>query len=339
MTLLNRLTNLYPLWLMLAAALGFVRPDLLAWISGPWISAALMTVMLGMGFTLTVGDFQRLFQVPGQVTLGFLVQYSIMPLTAWGIAWGLQLDAGFAIGLILLGSCPGGTASNVITYLARGDLALSVVLTMTSTLLAFLMTPFWVQSLAGQFVPVDALGLCLTTLQVVALPVLLGVFCNWRFPAAVARVSWLGPIVSVAAICLITGGVVAQSADALSENAVRLTAAVTLLHVIGFSAGYLLARRCGTSRQVARTVSIECGMQNGGMAAMLAKTHFQSNPLTAVPAVFSAIMQNILGSLLAAWWRTRPADPERPVDIPEPGLREDSVDASVEKWATESSTT
>jgi len=306
--MLNRIVNLYPLWLILTAVLAYFQPAALGWFTGPWISGALMTVMLGMGFTLKISDFKRLLRIPGCTTLGFLLQYSIMPLAAWGIAVALRLDPGFAVGLILLGSSPGGTASNVVAYLARADLALSVVLTMISTLLAFVMTPLWCQILAGQYVPVNAWALSLSLLQVVVAPIVIGVFCNWRFPRAVARISWLGPLVSVIALCLITGGIVSHSAEAMASNAGVLTLAVVLLHVIGFVLGYGLTRLLRFSPNAARTVSIEVGMQNGGMAAMLAKTHFAAHPLTAVPAVFSAIMQNLLGGMLAAWWRARPCD-------------------------------
>jgi len=313
--LLNRFTGLYPLWLILFALLGFLKPEALAWFSGQWIIWALTTVMLGMGITLTVEDFRRLLKMPGCVVLGFVAQYTLMPLAGWGIAQVMKLEPGFAIGLILVASCPGGTASNMITYLARANVALSVVLTMTSTLLAFIMTPLWCETLAGKYVPVDAWGLCKTTLQAVVAPVLIGVFCNWRFPRTVARVAWLGPLVSVIAICFITGGIVASKADAMAANAGKLTLAVFLLHAFGFALGHLVSKVLGYSEDVARTVSIEVGMQNGGMAATLANKHFTTEPLSAVPAVFSAIMQNILGSILAAWWRSHPtiSNPEEPV--------------------------
>ncbi len=305
-SVLNRFTSLYPVWLLLFAALGFWRPETLSWFSGQWILWALTTVMLGMGITLTVEDFRRLLKMPGCVALGFAAQYTIMPLTGWGIAHLMKLEPGFAIGLILVASCPGGTASNMITYLARANVALSVILTMASTLLAFVMTPLWCKTLAGQYVPVDAWGLCKTTLQAVVVPVILGVLLNWRFPRTVSRVAWLGPVLSVIAICFITGGIVALNADKLADNAGKMTLAVVLLHTFGFALGHIVSKLFGYSDDVARTVSIEVGMQNGGMATTLATLHFSSHPLAAVPATFSALMQNILGSLLASWWRARP---------------------------------
>lgn len=314
--LLNRFTGLYPVWLISIAIISFIWPQTMAWFSGQWIVWALTTVMLGMGLTLTTTDFQNLFKMPGSVMLGFLAQYTIMPLLGWAIARFMNLEPGPAIGLILVASCPGGTASNVITYLAGANVALSVVITLVSTLLAFIMTPLWCEVLVGTYIPVDALGLCLTTLQAVVIPIIVGVFLNWKFPKTVARISWTGPVLSVIAICGITGGIVAQSADAMADYAGKLTVAVLVLHVLGFILGHVVSRVLGYSEVVARTVSIEVGMQNGGMAAMLAKKHFATHPLAAVPAVFSALMQNVIGALVAAYWRARPV----PADTAEPEL-------------------
>jgi bile acid:Na+ symporter, BASS family len=298
-------TNLYPVWLVGTAAIAYVKPESLLWFSGQWIVWALSISMLGMGFTLSPADFRRLLQMPGSVALGFASQYTLMPLIGWFVAWAMRLEPGFAVGLILVASCPGGMASNMITFLAQANVALSIVLTMASTLLAFIFTPFWTKTLAGQYVPVDAWGLCLSTLQAVVAPVLIGVLCNWRFPRIVARVSVFGPAVAVVALSLITGGIVAASASQIAANFGTLVVAATALHVLGFLLGYLVAKGLRYSEDVARTVSIEVGMQNGGMAAMLARLHFASQPLAAVPAVFSGVIQNILGSLLASWWRRR----------------------------------
>lgn len=308
--LLNRFTGLYPVWLLSIAVIAFMWPSSMAWFSGQWIIWALTTVMLGMGLTLTTSDFQNLLKMPGSVMLGFLAQYTIMPLLGWLISRCMSLETGAAVGLILVAACPGGTASNVITYLAGANVALSVVITLVSTLLAFIMTPLWCELLIGTYVPVDALGLCLTTLQAVVIPVIVGVLLNWKFPKAVSRVSWTGPVLSVIAICGITGGIVAQSADAMAAHAGKLSVAVLILHILGFILGHVVSRMLGYSETVARTVSIEVGMQNGGMAAMLAKKHFAIHPLAAVPAVFSALMQNLIGALVAAWWRARPVPAE-----------------------------
>lgn len=284
--------------------MALLWPDTLRWFSGPWMVWALTLVMLGMGSTLTIGDFRRLAKCPTAVALGFALQYTIMPLTGWMASWLLKLEPGLAVGVILLASCPGGTASNLITYLAQGDLALSVVMTLASTLLAFVMTPLWTQWLAGQYVPVDAIGLSVSALQIVVAPVLLGVLCNRWFPRQVAAVAHWAPAVSVLAIIFIAGGIVAQSADSVLEHGGRVALAVLLVHSLGFAFGYAVTRALRFSVTVSRTVSIEVGMQNGGLAAVLAKKNFPLEPMSAVPAVFCSVIQTLLGSLLAAWWRS-----------------------------------
>ncbi|MCX6907638.1 MAG: phosphotransferase [Verrucomicrobia bacterium] len=299
-------TDLYLLWLIGVSVVALLLPPTFLWFRGQWVVWALTIVMLGMGFTLTVDDFRRLFRMPGSLALGFLAHYTIMPLSGWLLARVLNLDAGFAVGLILVASCPSGTASNVISFLARANVALAVMVTLTSTLLAFVMTPLWCKTLAGAYVPVDAVKLCLSTLQVAVAPVLIGVFCNWRFPKQVAKVSRFGPVVSVLAIMFITGGIVAANADAIMANGGKLTLAAILLHVMGFVVGYAVAKTLRYSEDVARTISIEVGMQNGGLAAVLARQNFPSQPMVAVPAVFSAIVQNIVGSIVASYWRARP---------------------------------
>ena len=307
--LLSLFTNLYPVWLIAASALALWQPPTFAWFSGQWIIWAITVVMLGMGFTLSVDDFRRLFKMPGSLGLGFVAHYTIMPLLGWALGRAFSLEPGFAVGLILVASCPSGTASNVVSYIARADVALAVAVTLTSTLLAFIMTPLWCQFLAGRYVPVDALGICLSTLQAVVAPVLIGVFCNWRFPRAVACVAKYGPLVSVVAIIFITGGIVAVNAAAVIANVGRLALAALLLHVFGFVLGYAVSRVLRYPVIVARTVSIEVGMQNGGMAAMLARKNFPLEPLAAVPAVFSGVIQNLFGALVAAYWRRRPVSP------------------------------
>jgi len=262
--------------------------------------------MLGMGFTLTIDDFKRLARAPGALALGFIAHYTIMPITGWALGQVLGLEPGMAVGLILVASCPSGTASNVVCFLAKADVALAVSVTLTSTLFAFITTPLWCQLLAGHYVPVDALGLCVSTLKAVVAPVLIGVICNWKFPGVVSQAARFGPFVSVIAIVLITAGIVAQNSAAVLANFGKLALGAFLLHIIGFILGYAVARLMGYSALTARTVSIEVGMQNGGMAAMLAKKNFPMEPLAAVPAVFSGVVQNLIGSFIASWCRKHP---------------------------------
>lgn len=302
---IDSLTRHYSLWLIGFGVVAFIHPPLLLWFSGGWFKWALALVMLGMGLTLTPADFGRVLRVPRMTGLGLLYQFSVMPLVGYGVALLLRLDTDLTIGMVILASCPGGTASNMIAYLARANVALSVVLTLTSTMCSFVMTPFWCARLAGQYVPVDALGIALSTLQIVVAPVLLGVLLNWKLPKFAARLQPAGPPVAVVAICLITGGIVAASAAEILKYAGQLIFAVTLLHLIGFALGYWLTRGMRFSQDVSRTVSIEVGMQNGGMATVLAKQHFVANPLAPIPMVFSAVMQNVIGAIIGGIWRRR----------------------------------
>ena len=303
---LSLFTNLYPVWLLSAALVSLVHPATFQWFTGPWITWAIGIIMLGMGFTLTVEDFKRLARAPGALALGFVAHYTIMPLTGWLLGRLLGLEPGMAVGLILVASCPSGTASNVVCFLAKADVALAVSVTLTSTLFAFVTTPLWCRVLAGHVVPVDALGLCLSTLKAVVAPDLIGVLCNWKFPRFVTKAARFGPFISVVSIVLITAGIVAQNAAAVLSNFGKLALGAFLLHALGFILGYGVARVLGYPPLTARTISIEVGMQNGGMAAMLAKKNFPTEPLAAVPAVFSGVIQNVLGSLIAAWCRRNP---------------------------------
>lgn len=298
--------NLYPVWLVTLAVIAFYKPETMLWFDSDWVFWSLAASMLGMGLTLSLADFKAIGQMPGSVALGFIAQYTIMPLTGWLVSKMLNLEAGIAVGIILVASCPGGMASNMISYLARANVALSVVLTLFSTILAFFFTPMWTSKLAGQYVPVDAWGLCKSALQLTVAPVVLGVLIRWKLPRIADRIGACGPTIAVLAFTGVSGGIVAASAAAIASNFGRLAAAAIVLHVIGFVAGYLVPKALRYPESVARTVSIEVGMQNGGMAASLAKTHFASMPLAAAAGVFSGVMQNIIGGIAAAIWKRRP---------------------------------
>lgn len=300
--ILEKAASLYPLWIVLTAAAGLLWPPSFLWVTGGVTEAAIAHVMLGMGFTLRPDDFKAILRTPGACALGFACQYTAMPLLGWAIGKALALEPGFAAGLILVSACPGGVASNVIAFLAKADAALSVALTAASTLAAFIFTPLWCQVLAGASVEVDGLGMCLSTLRTVLAPVAVGVFCNWRFPKAVAKVAPFGPVVSVLAIVILTGGIMAPNAAGVMAHAGRLAAALCALHGAGFAIGYGVARLLGFGGRTARTVSIEVGMQNGGLAAMLARRHFAADPTVGVPSVFCSLVQTVMGSVVAALW-------------------------------------
>jgi len=302
--LLARATDLFPLWVVAGGVVGVAHPPAVTWFSGDAIVWGLAAIMLGMGITLGPDDFRVALARPRAVGLGVVAQYGIMPLLAWAVASGLGLDAPLAVGLILVGCCPGGTASNVVTYLARGDVALSILMTSASTLAAVGMTPLLTDWLGGQYVPVDAWGLLRSTLQVVIVPVLVGVGLNVLVPRVVRLVLPVAPLVSVVFITLIVASILGQSAADVRGSAGRLFAAVLLLHAGGFALGYAFSWATGQGARVSRTVAIEVGMQNSGLAVVLARLHF-ANPLTALPGALSAIVHCVMGSALAAWWRRR----------------------------------
>lgn len=293
----------FPAWVLAAALLALWQPSLFTWFSGPWIVWGLALVMLGMGLTLNVADFAAVLRLPGAVAVGFAAQYTIMPLLGWSVGKMLALPLPFAVGLILVACCPGGTASNVVTYLARGNVALSVIMTMCSTLAAVVMTPLLTGWLAGAYVPVDAWGIFLTTAQVVLAPVLAGLLLHHQAPRLAGFILPAGPIMSVLVISLIVGSIIGQNASAIFAHGGQLLLAVTLLHSGGFFLGFVVGRLFGFDLGVARTISIEVGMQNSGLGAVLAKTRFAAEPLTAVPSALSSVCHSLLGSLLAAWWR------------------------------------
>lgn len=301
----NWFNNLYPVWLVSLATIAFFKPQTMLWFDKPWIFWSLAASMLGMGLTLSLDDFKAIGRMPGSVALGFVAQYTIMPLSGWLVARALQLEPGLAVGIILVASCPGGMASNMISYLAKANVALSVVLTLASTLLAFFFTPMWTSVLAGKYVPVDAWGLCLSAMQLTIAPLVLGVLIRWKLPRTADRIGACGPTVAVLAFTLVSSGIVAASADAIATHFGRLALAAFALHVLGFGVGYAVSKLLRYPESVARTVSIEVGMQNGGMAASLAREHFSAMPLAAAAGVFSGVMQNIIGGLLASWWKRR----------------------------------
>ncbi|MFT4571075.1 MAG: BASS family bile acid:Na+ symporter [Hyphomicrobiaceae bacterium] len=297
-------TNAFPIWVVLAGIAALVHPPLFTWFSGPWIVWGLAVIMLGMGITLSIDDFREVVRVPGAVVAGVTAQYLIMPFLGWGLATALALPTPLAVGLILVASCPGGTASNVVCYLARANVALSVLMTMTSTFTAIIMTPVLTKWLAGTLVPVDAWGLFMSTVQVVLLPVLAGLALHHLVPRVVAAVTPVAPLISVAAIVMICASIIGASADTLLSSGGRLVVAVVALHGGGFAIGYGFGRLLGYEDLVRRTISIEVGMQNSGLGAVLARRHF-ADPSTALPAAISATVHSVIGSALAGIWRVR----------------------------------
>ena len=304
--MLSRFTDAFPIWVTVAAVLGWFWPAGMTSLGDPSVvRGLLMVVMLGMGLTLTVEDFRRVLSRPRDIGVAALAQYSIMPGLAWGLAEVMDLPPGLAVGLILVGCAPGGTASNVVSFLARGDTALSVLMTAASTAAAVVMTPLLTQLLAGKHLPVDGWKLLLDTASIVLAPLALGVALNRWAPRAVAAVLPLAPLVSVLAVAAIVGGIVARSSGAIAGAALSLVIAVFALHAGGFGLGWLAGKLLGWDPARRRTLSIEVGMQNSGLAASLAQRHFPTEPTAAAVGAVSAVFHSVIGSALAGWWRRK----------------------------------
>jgi BASS family bile acid:Na+ symporter len=306
---LNLLTNLFPLWVLAGGALALLHPPWFTWFDNGYIVWGLALVMLGMGITLSIDDFRNVMRMPRAVAVGFGAHYLIMPLLGWSIATALALPTPFAVGLILVSCCPSGTASNVVNYIARNNVALAVLVTMCSTFGAVVMTPLLTRLLAGTLVPVNAWGLFVSTIQVVLAPLLAGLALNRYAPRVVRAVLPVSPLVSVLAVALICASIIGQNATAIRESGAQLLLAVFLLHSGGFLLGYLFARALGYDELIGRTLSIEVGMQNSGLGVVLAKQHF-ADPATgialaAVPCAISSVFHSVIGSVLAAAWRLR----------------------------------
>lgn len=304
--LFARAANLFPVWVLLGGIAALFRPDWFTWFSGDFITWGLAVIMLGMGLTLSVADFKAVLKIPRAVAIGFGAQYLIMPFLGWSLAKLFQLEAGLAVGLILVACCPGGTASNVVTFLARANVALSVLMTMCSTFGAILLTPLLTKWLAGTYVPVNATALFVSTIQIVLVPMVLGVGLHHFIPRVVKTVLPVAPLVSVLVITLICASIIGSNATALKQSGGRLLSAVFLLHAIGFALGYLAARLFRLQENESRTIAIEVGMQNSGLGAALAKQHFHALPLAPLPCAISATFHSIIGSVLAGLWRLFP---------------------------------
>lgn len=266
----------------------------------PWLLAV---IMFGMGMTLRPADFAFVGRRPWALLLGIAAQYGIMPLLGLAIALALDLSPVLAAGVVLVGAAPGGTASNVMVYLSRGDTALSVAMTAVSTLLAPLLTPLLVLGLAGRFLPVDAGALFISILQIVLAPVLLGLLLRMAAPRLIERFLDLLPLISVAGITAVVMAVIAESSSTLLSVGVLLVVAVVVHNAVGLTIGYAVGRVFRLAPSGRRAVSIEVGMQNSGLAAALAAAHF--NPAAALPAAVFSVWHNVSGSLLASYWSSK----------------------------------
>ena len=294
--------TLFPLLILAGGAVALAAPTAFTGLA-PWINPLLGIIMFGMGLTLTPPDFAVIARRPVPVVIGVVAQYAIMPFLGWLIAMALSLPPALAAGVILVGCCPGGTASNVVSYLAKGDVALSVAMTTVSTLIAPLLTPVLALWLAGQYMPVDAGSMAWSIVQIVLFPVLLGLVIRLFLPRLVNRALPALPWISVIAITIVVVAVVSGSAKAIFSAGLLVLAAVILHNGLGYALGYGAARLCGLPVPSRRTTAIEVGMQNSGLAAGLARQYL--TPESALPGAIFSVWHNVSGAVLAAYWRRR----------------------------------
>lgn len=292
--------------LVLAAALlALAFPDMLQQIRPTTINYLLGVVMFGMGLTLNLHDFRIVFSRPKDVITGCLAQFTVMPLLAYALAKAFSLDEALALGVVLVGCCPGGTASNVITYLAKGDLALSVGMTGVSTLLAPLLTPLLTWALAGKSIHVDVASMFLSILWVVILPIVAGLIVKWLWPKFTERATDYLPAFSSVAIAFIVAIIIAANADKLLAGGLVIVVVVMLHNVCGLGLGYLTGRLLGLSEAKQRAISVEVGMQNSGLASSLATIHFAAYPLATIPGAVFSVWHNLSGAAVAYLFRKR----------------------------------
>jgi BASS family bile acid:Na+ symporter len=291
------------LLVLAAALLALAFPDALRQVRPTAINYLLGVVMFGMGLTLNLRDFKIVFSRPKDVVIGCLAQFTVMPLLAWTLARLLQLDEALALGVVLVGCCPGGTASNVITYLARGDLALSVGMTGVSTLLAPFLTPLLTWALAGKSIHVDVASMFLSILCVVILPIVVGLLVKWLWPKFTEQATDYLPAFSSVAIAVIVAIVIAANADKLLAGGLLIVVAVMLHNICGLSLGYLIGRLLRLSEPKKRAISIEVGMQNSGLASSLATIHFAAYPLATIPGAIFSVWHNLSGAAVAYLYR------------------------------------
>ncbi|XP_022755084.1 sodium/pyruvate cotransporter BASS2, chloroplastic-like isoform X2 [Durio zibethinus] len=302
--IIETLTTLFPVWVILGTIIGIYKPAAVTWLETDLFTVGLGFLMLSMGLTLTFEDFRRCLRNPWTVGVGFLAQYLIKPMLGFSIAMTLKLSAPLATGLILVSCCPGGQASNVATYISKGNVALSVLMTTCSTIGAIVMTPLLTKLLAGQLVPVDAAGLAISTFQVVLVPTVVGVLSNEFFPKFTSKIISVTPLIGVILTTLLCASPIGQVSEVLKTQGAQLILPVALLHAAAFALGYWISK-ISFGESTSRTISIECGMQSSALGFLLAQKHF-TNPLVAVPSAVSVVCMALGGSALAVFWRNRP---------------------------------
>lgn len=290
--------NTFAVWVILFAALAFALPGGFTWIA-PYINLLLGIIMFGMGLTLKFKDFKQVVKAPKEVITLAVAQYTIMPLIAVGLVFLFQLPPEIAIGVILVGCSPGGTSSNVMTFLAKGNMALSVTATSVTTLLAPIVTPALTLLLASAWLPVSFSAMFISIIQIVLVPIALGVAVQYLLGSKVEQAVGVLPLISVIGIIGVITAVVSNNVENILTSGLLIFAVVILHNLLGYLTGFLLGKVFRFDLRDTKTLSIEVGMQNSGLAATLAATHF--SPIAAVPGALFSVWHNISGSLAANW--------------------------------------
>lgn len=286
----------FAIWALVSAILGFIFPEIFASLA-KFIVPILGIIMFGMGTTLKTDDFSEVIKRPKLVIVGLLAQFILMPLIAYLLTVVFRLDPLIAVGVILVGCCPGGTSSNVITFLAKGDVALSVSITSMSTLLAPILTPILLKIFAGQLIEIDLASMMWSITKMVILPILLGLLFHKILGTKAKVANDILPMVSVIGIAIIITAVVAVSKDTIISSGVLVFIVVALHNSIGYALGYLIARLSGFSEAQRRAIMVEVGMQNSGLGAALAATYF--SPAASLPSAIFSVWHNFSGALVA----------------------------------------
>lgn len=281
------------------AALALFAPGTVSFIKTSYVNTLLGIVMFGMGLTLKLSDFKIVFSHPKDVVIGCLAQFTIMPLLAFFLTRLFGLSPELAVGVILVGTCPGGTSSNVMTYLAKGDVALSVGMTGVSTILAPFLTPVFTYLLAGQTVDVNMMSMFLSIVKVVIVPIALGCIINKLFSDLTQKLVKVLPLVSVTAIVAIVAAVVSANASKIMTCGLLIVAVVMLHNICGYALGFFIGKALKLETAKCKAVAIEVGMQNSGLATSLAATHFAQYPLATIPGAVFSVWHNISGAIFA----------------------------------------
>ena len=312
MEFLEKLSAFFGKWMALiviaVAALALFAPQTCLWIKTSWINWLLGIVMFGMGLTLKMSDFKVVFSRPKDIIIGFIAQFTLMPLIAFVLTKAFQLPTEIAVGVILVGTCPGGTSSNVMTYLSKGDVPLSVGMTAVSTLFAPLMTPLLTLLYAGQRVDVNAVAMFLSIVKVVLVPIALGLVCNYFFGKLTREIVRILPLISTLAIIMIIASVVSANSGRLKTVGAMVVVVVVLHNLLGYATGYGVGKLLRLDATKCRALSIEVGMQNSGLATSLAATHFAQYPLATIPGAVFSVWHNISGAVYANFLASRHPD-------------------------------